>query len=223
MNKLLLTLLFVSTFTVQALDLFKAEYDVYKGGKKIGLSSIELTSDAPFYSLANKTNGTHGMASFLGFKRTESTLFTYNDDQFQIESYQMKQKVAFNKRQSEYQIDKQSKMVYGNHKGKDWQSKTPTVFSTPNLVSLNLSQDICKDKKLGLDYQVLKDAKIKGYNFKIVSEKNGVIEIDRIHSKPSRITKTWLDTNQQCLPVRTYHIEDGEDPVETKLIKITFL
>ena len=202
--------------------MFKAEYTVYKDGKKIGLSSIELAQEAPFYTFTDKTNGTHGMASFLGFKRVEETLFTESNNQFLPESYKMEQKVAFNKRHSEYQVDKENMIVYGNStKGNDWQSEVPPVFSTPNLVSLNLFQDICAGKTSNLNYLVLKDGVVKNYNFKITSQVNGIIEIDKIHTKPSRITKTWLDKSQKCLPIRTYHIEEDEEPLETKLIKLT--
>ena len=221
MIKQVLILITIS-FNSYALDLFKAEYEVYKDGKKIGLSNTELTESAPFFTITDNTNGTHGMASFLGFKRHETTLFIEKNKQFLPESYEMKQKVAFNKRQSEFQIDSENQMAYGSHKGDDWQMKIPAVFSTANLVSLNLFTDICAGKTSGLDYQVLKDGKIKNYSFKITSQKDNIIEVDKIHSKVSRVTKTWLDKNQKCLPVRTYHIEEGEDSVETKLIKVTF-
>jgi hypothetical protein len=222
MIKNIIVLLTFTAFHASAMDLFKAEYTVFKDGKKIGQSSTELSMDAPFYVLTDKTNGTHGMASFLGFKRTEKTLFTESDNVFVPESYKMDQKVAFKKRQSDYQVDSENKMAYGKHKGKDWQISTPETFTTPNLVALNLSQDICAGNTSDLIYTLVKDGKIKKYQFTITSEKDGIIEIDKVHSKPSRVTKTWLDKNQHCLPIKTYHIEEGEEPLETKLIKMTF-
>jgi len=213
-------LLLIVTFNAYALDLFKAEYTVFKDGKKIGLSSIELTKNNPFYTITDKTNGTHGMASFLGFKRSETTLFTESDGKFYPESYEMKQKVAFNKRHSDYQVDKETQMAYGKHKGDQWQTKIPDVFSSPNLVSLNLFRDVCQNKTTGLNYKVLKNGELKNYAFKITSHIDDIIEVDKIHSKPSRITKTWLDTKQNCLPIRTYHIEEGEDALETKLVQL---
>ena len=218
-KKILLLLLI--TLNVSAIEPFKAEYTVFKDSKKIGLSSIELSYDAPFYTIKDITNGTHGMASFLGFKRFETSLFTEKEGVFTPESYSMNQKVAFNKRQSDYQVDHESHIVVGKHKGDNWQLEAPTTFSTPNLVSLTLFQDICAGKTQNLNYTVIKDGKIKPYNFKITSTKDNIVEVDKLHSKPERITKTWLDTKQKCLPVRTYHIEEGEDPIETKLIKIS--
>ena len=144
-------LLLLLSVNVQALDLFKADYKVYKDGKEIGSSSIELSQDAPFYKITDKSNGTHGMASFLGFKRTEETLFLDNNGQFLPESYKMYQKVAFNKRSSEFQIDAEKHTAYGKYKGDEWQSPVPTVFSTPNLVSLNLFKDICSGEKENLN------------------------------------------------------------------------
>lgn len=218
-KKLFIFSIFI-VFNAAALDTFKADYTVFKDGKKIGLSSIQLSQDAPFYVLSDITNGTHGMASFLGFKRSEVTIFRESNGQMLADSYEMKQKVAFNKRQSEYQVDAEMQMVYGNHKKDDWQIKTPAAFLTPNLVSLILFQDICAGKTNNLNYPVLKAGKVVNYSFKITSQKDGIIEVDKIHSKPSRITKTWLDSKQQCLPIRTYHIEEGEDALETKLLQL---
>ena len=219
MIKNILLFLLVTT-NASALEPFKAEYTVFKDGKKIGLSSIELSYEAPFYTLTDNTNGTHGMASFLGFKRLEVSLFTEKDGVFLPETYSMNQKVAFNKRKSNYQVDNKNHLVVGKHKDDNWQLDAPAVFTTPNLVSLTLFQDICAGKTKNLDYTIIKDGKIKHYSFKISSSLDNIIEVDKLHSKPSRITKTWLDTNQMCLPIKTYHIEEGEDPIETKLIKI---
>lgn len=209
------------TFNAQALDLFKAEYSVFKDGKKIGRSSIHLTHEDALYTITDKTDGTHGMASFLGFKRSEKTLFTSNDDLFSPESYKMIQKVAFNKRHSNYKIDQQNNKVSGSYKGKDWQLETEHHFLTPNLVSLKLFMDVCEGQKDNLNYDVLKKGSIHTYQFRITSENKNIIEIDKIHSKASRITKMWLDTNQNCLPIRTYHNEEGEESLETKLLSFS--
>ena len=220
MIKKTLILLLISS-TASALEPFKADYTVFKDGKKIGISSIELIYEAPFYTLSDTTNGTHGMASFLGFKRSEISLFTEDNGVFLPESYTMHQKVAFNKRNSDYQVDYENKVVIGKHKDDNWQLDAPALFSTPNLVSLNLFQDICAGKTENLNYTIIKDGKINQYDFTIVSKQDNIIEIDKAHTKPERITKTWLDTNQRCLPVKTYHIEEGEDPIETNLIKVS--
>ncbi len=217
----ILLILTLSVTNAYALDLFKADYTVFKDGKQIGNSSIELSKDAPFYTITDKTKGTHGMASLLGFKRSEITLFTEQNGDFIPESYQMKQKVAFNKRASEYQVDHENNQVYGSYKGDGWKLEVTDNFLTPNLVSLRLFNDVCEGKRSGLDYQVLKKGKIQPYRFVITSQKDNIVEVDKIHSKSSRITKMWLDINKQCLPIRTYHIEKGEDSLETKLVQLT--
>jgi hypothetical protein len=221
MIKNILLLLTLSTFNVSALDLFKANYTVYKDGKKIGKSSIELTKDKLNYVITDRTDGTHGMASFLGFIRTEETIFTDNNGFLSPDSYKLKQKVAFNKRNSNYNVDKENQKISGNYKGNDWQLETQEPFLTPNLVSLKLFMDICAGKIENLNYDVLKKGGIHSYQFKVTSRENNIIEVDKIHSKASRITKMWLDTNQQCLPIKTYHIEDDDESLETKLTKFT--
>lgn len=220
MIKKIFTLLLISS-TASAIEPFKAEYTVFKDGKKIGLSNIELSYDAPFYTITDSSNGTHGMASFLGFKRSEVSLFTEKEGIFSPKSYKLNQKVAFNKRKSNYQVDYENQIIVGKHKDENWQLQKPDFFSTPNLVSLTLFQDVCAGKTENLNYTIIKEGKAKVYNFKITSKQENIIEVDKLHSKPERITKTWLDTNQKCLPIKTYHIEEGEDPIETKLIKIS--
>jgi hypothetical protein len=171
--------------------------------------------------MTDNTIGTHGLASFLGFKRSETTRFTEKNDAFTPNSYAVKQKVAFKKNHSSYQVDDETQIVYGKHKGNDWQVNIPNNFLTPNLVSLKLFQDICAKKTSGLNYTILKNGELKKYSFKISSTQNNIIEIDKIHSNPNTITKTWLDSTQHCLPVKTYHKEKGEDALETKLNQLT--
>lgn len=207
---------------VAALDLFKAEYTVFKDGKQIGTSSIELTQDSSFYTITDNTIGTHGMASFLGFKRSETTHFTEKNNNFTPNYYEIKQKVAFQKKYSSYQVDEKTQMIYGKNKGNDWQVSIPNNFLTPNLVSLKLFQDICAKKTSVLNYNILKNGELKSYSFKISSTQNNIIEIDKIHSNPNTITKTWLDATQNCIPIKTYHKEKNEDALETKLTLLTF-
>jgi len=202
LRKLLLVSIMVS-YQVPALDLFKADYTVSKNGKQIGKSSIELNKNEPFYTITDKTTGTHGMASLLGFKRSETTIFLEENGELIPKSYQMKQKIAFNKRHSEYQVNSDNHKVVGKHRGDDWQLDTTDKFLTPNLVSLNLFNDICAGKRSDLNYKVLKKGKIQSYKFIITSQKDNIIEVDKIHSKPTRITKMWLDINEHCLPIRT--------------------
>ena len=222
MNKPILILFLFQSFSLSALDLFKAAYKVFKDGKEIGYNTLQLSQQGADFVMSDKTDGTHGMASFLGFKRSEETVFSDVDGVFHPKSYKMTQKVAFNKRTSEYQVDTETKTIQGTTKDIQWQLEIPKdAYSTPNLVSLNLANDIC-DGKTDLSYPILKNGEISSYQFKIIREENGIVEIDRVHSKPSRTTKTWLDKTRQCLPVRTYHKEEDEDAVETKLIEIKF-
>jgi hypothetical protein len=219
MTKYLILFSIFASFNICAVETFKAEYKVFKAGKEIGLSTIELLQDGDSYLLKDETDGTYGMASFLGFKRSETTVFYNIDGQMIPQSYQMMQKVAFNKRASNYQINFDSNSISGTHKGTVWKTNNfNQAYSTPNLVKINLALDICSGKTDNLNYDVLDAGKIKQYNFIIENELDGIIEVHKIHTTATRITKTWLNTKQNCLPVKTYHIEDGEDPIETQLI-----
>ncbi len=221
MIKLFILITFFSCCT-QAMNDFIADYEVYQDGKKSGLSSTELKRDGQLYSLTDKTNGTHGMASFLGFKRFEQTTFYFDNEQFMPQTYQMNQKIAFNKRQSSFAVSSDSDVINGKYKGKNWQMTRPETFSTTNLTSLQLSSDICAGKTNNLSYPILKNGKIKNYRFVITDQVDNIIEIDRVHSKSTRVTKTWLDKNQNCLPIRTFHLEEDKDPIETKLINVHY-
>lgn len=221
MNKLLIFILFFSC-SIQAMDAFIADYEVYRDGKKTGLSSTELKQEGTLYSLTDKTNGTHGMASFLGFKRFEQTTFYLDNERFSPQTYKMSQKVAFKKRQSSFAVSSDTDLINGKYKDKSWQMKRPETFTTTNLTSLQLSSDICDGKTSNLSYPTIKNGKIKNYRFVITDQVDNIIEIDKVHSKSSRVTKTWLDKNQNCLPIRTYHVEEGKAPIETKLINIQY-
>ena len=217
MYKFLFSLSIFLITNANSAEPFKAEYKVFKAGKEIGKSSIELSQKDDKLTLIDKTNGTHGMASFLGFKRSETTLFDSVDGTLLPVSYKMNQKVAFNQRKSNFKVENES--IEGKHKDKSFSLITPdNSFTTPNLVKLNLANDICNGKTESLSYQVIDSGKLKTYKFEIASVKENIVEVNKVHTKPHRITKTWLDSERQCLPVKTYHSEKDEDILETKII-----
>lgn len=194
---------------------FEAEYEVFRDDKILGSSSVKL-SKSDNYTLSDITKGTHGLASILGFSRFEETQFSHSGELFNPINYQMKQKVAFRKRQSNYKIF--DGKITGKSKGGNWELNKPeTFFSTPNLVKLNLAADVCNGKIDNLVYPVIDKAKVKNMTFILDSVKENIYELSIQHNKDTRSTKLWLDKNKNCLSVRTIHIEKGEK-METKLI-----
>lgn len=205
---------------VTPLEPFEARYVIYEDGDEMGESLVQLQKSQDHWQISSQVRGTHGMASLLGFKRKESTIFDWQPQAtipWRPRSYRFSQKVAFKKKTSQYETNPTNGQVSGKTGSKKWQLRPETPFITPNLVVLALADDLCRGKQ-DMRYQVLDKGKIKDYHFTVVGNENGLIKVAKEHGSPERITESWHDPQRQCLNVRSRHKEPGGDWLETVLV-----
>ena len=200
---------------------FEARYRVSEDGDEMGESVVRLFRDQNHWRLDSVVRGTHGLASLLGFKRTESTLFDWRyqppDDLWLPLSYRFSQKVAFKKKTSQFQYDPKTGIAHGKSGSRSWQLPIKPPFITPNLVVLTLARDLC-DGQQDIHYRVLDKGKVKDYHFTVVGTEKGLIKVTKEHGSPERVTESWHDPRRQCLNVRSRHKEPGDDWLETVLV-----
>jgi len=203
---------------------FEARYRIYKDGDEMGESVVKLLHDQNHWRLDSVVRGTHGLASLLGFKRSETTVFDWKyqppDDLWLPLSYRFSQKIAFKKKTSQFQYAPKTGLATGKSGSKTWQLPVKPPFISPSLVILTLAKDLC-DGQQDMRYRVLDKGKIKDYHFTVVGTENGLIKVTKEHGSPERITESWHDPQRQCLNVRSRHKEPGDDWLETVLVSTT--
>ncbi|WP_395375267.1 hypothetical protein [Marinicella sp. W31] len=217
--RLTLLILLLSSYHCFALSDFEAEYQILKDGKVTGQQKTTFKVASPqTYILKDTTKGTKGLASMLGFKRTETTELEFTASGLNALNHQMQQKISFKKKR--YHFKKTDNTYIGKHKGDTFQTEDINVLSS-HAIPIGLSLISCQQPGQH-QFTVLKSERSKVYNFQSQLQGDGLIRVDRIYSpERKRTTSIWLDPKQNCLPIKSRHQEDGEDPIETRLLNLT--
>ena len=197
---------------------FQATYHIYKDGKVMAEQKTTLKKAATGeYILSDKTIGTHGLASFTGFERTETSSFTTDSNHWTVSHHKMKQKVAFSKRQFSFSNDGQNAQITGSHKKKPFVLSNNEHPIAAHMLSVRLSALACFNQKTTFTVPVLKSKKLSQYQFTATTQTNKLIKVSRKY--PDNIAKKshiWFDPTQNCLAVKTQYTDDG-DLIETKI------
>ncbi len=200
---------------------YEATYSVSRGGKAMAKQTTTYLSSAKQHKLSDSTEGTHGLASFTGFKRTETTLFETAQGKVTSIDHNMRQKVAFKKKSYQFKLSATENTINGKNK-KPFKIETHIKPISSHMLPLWLSAQVCKKassqvKKISIP--VLKSKNIKTYDFNIYAEAEHLIRVERVYPTDSqKSSMIWLNKNTNCLPVKTLHKETDEPVIETTLL-----
>ena len=203
----------------QHLSNYEATYDVFRNGKVMAEQKTKVEkSTAQKYTLTDVTTGTKGLAAFTGFKRSESSNFTSLNADWVVQKHKMQQKVTFSKRNYSFQQNEQSKQIEGIHKKETFLLNN--IQEQPiaaHMLPLRIAHLACREHKTKFKVTLLKSKKTNTFRFTASTEDNGLIKVARKYPKKSnKKSYIWLDPKQQCITVRSKHIDDDE-VIETKL------
>lgn len=225
MKLLAFVTLFLFTFSSHSEDLraFEAKYDITRAGKKTGEQITKLTHlNQNLWRLEDQIKGTNGMASLIGFSRSEITDFEYKDGQFNAKRHTMLQKAAFSKKVYQFIWDETKNHFEVKHKGKDTEFKpvNQNIISA-QMMPLALSMAAClQQPKLTLN--VLKSKWPKTYDF--VFDQTTHTNARRVYdAKENKSSQVWFDKRQNCLPIKQSHKDNDEPEIITTLVTINWL
>ncbi|MCB1584266.1 MAG: hypothetical protein R3E90_14320 [Marinicella sp.] len=218
------SLLIVSSFSF-AVELrpYEATYSITRDGKKTGEQITRLTrTGKDSWRIEDHIAGTNGLASFIGFNRTEITDFTQERGQFQTTKHTMQQEAAFSKKQYQFtwnEVLNQFEIQYKDQKV-SYTPKNETIIST-QLMPLLLSLAACEQQQK-LELNVLKNKQPRTYHF--IIEKQPQNTAKRIYEENiNKSTQMWFDDKRQCLSVKQIHKDNDEPVIETQLIDFNWL
>ena len=225
MKLFILILCSISAFKTHCFELmaYEAKYDINRGGKKTGEQITRLTQLAPnLWRIEDQITGTNGMASFIGFSRSETTDFSTSKNRYFATKHRMQQKAAFSKKNYQF-IWKDDKKLYeidDNNKKVVLSPVNKNIVSA-QLMSLILADAACSQKS-EMDLTVLKNKQPKDYLFKINTKDS--LNAERVYDRQSKkSTQIWFDKNRLCLPIKQIHKENDEPTIETSLIDFKWL
>lgn len=219
---LILTIVPFSGFSAD-LKPFEATYNITRDGKKTGEQTTKLTqTNNNLWQIEDKIIGTNGLASMIGFSRTERTEFKLFEGKLVAMNHHMQQKAAFSKKKYAFNWDENSQQYQINHKDKTHQySPNKHNIISAQLMPLSLALAAC-DHQEKLDLWVLKNKKPKNYHFTINNQ--NPMSAQRIYGESiKKKSITWFDDKNMCLPVKQSHTDNNDPKIETTLTKFKWL
>ncbi len=204
---------------------FRAEYELYRNGKLMGSSVIELSKSRRGYQFATTSQSEGGWASLLGGAEIkEVSEFNVNGDVFQPISYSYRQSVSVKTRKRDITFDWNKKWAR-----EDDGDNVVSYLLEPgsldrNLVVLALAQDL-KAQRTNLDHVVAYKGEAANWNFKNVRTEKvstalGVIEasrVERVRDNKDRSTISWHAPKYDYLPIKIQQLEPNGDSIEMRL------
>ncbi len=220
---LFLTIFSCSVGFAAELKPFEAKYSISRDGKKTGEQTTQLTQLGDnLWQIKDQIIGTNGLASVIGFSRTEITEFTVNEGLFQATKHSMEQKAAFSKKRYDFVWNTAAQIFDITHKDKKstYVPQQKHIIST-HLMPIALAYAACQQQQ-SIELKVLKNKQPKTYQFKI--DTNTPKTAQRVYGEQvKKTTKTWFDESKQCLPIKQIHQNHDEPLIETQLLDFTWL
>jgi len=219
----LYTLLFTAQSNATEIQPFEATYEVIRGGKVTGKQTTlveKLSGDK--WIIKDSIIGTSGMASLIGFKRTETTEFIYQGNEIFATHHEMFQKAAFNKKSYTFDWQPTKSNYVIKHKDQNhWLDTQGKPVISSQLMPMVLAQAACRQQDT-VNLLVLKSTKVKPYQFNISHQKTLIAE--RVYNdQQTKASKTTLDPQRQCLPIEQSHQDNSKPLIVTRLINFKWL
>lgn len=212
----------------QAFNGFKADYIVYRAGKKHGDAQRYLKLSDQRYQLGYSSD-----ISWMIFsdKRQETSDFTVQDGQIQPLRYVMQRSGSGPNRYYELNLDPQNKTLAEGKMQKtkpvSWQDDWQDQISYQLQLALDL-----KAGKTEFHYNVLnRNGNSKMYHYKVVTEEVlplpygnvNTIRIARIDSSNEKQVYAWLAPELDYMLVRLWRGEDNVEQFDVQLHKLEWL
>ncbi len=200
-------------------------FDSSRNGKPLGETRVTLKPlDGERWEFAFDTRATRGMASFIGFKFREYSVFRWRDGRPETVDYGYAKKTGFNRKRRSLHIDAERQTITGE----DDDGKFAIPYQ-PHLVDRNLTLvAISQDLRAGrseLRYALANKRAISHREFAIdgletVATSRGpmaTVRVVRILGNPGRMTTLWLAPTLDYQPVQVRQVEADGETIELKL------
>jgi hypothetical protein len=199
---------------------FTAEYDLYRNGKRLGTTVVELSREDTgtwVYELDSKAR--RGIIGLVGAGYEESTRWLKSGDRLMPLTFRRKQHVAFSNRSYEAHFDWTAKRAWGRARDREWQVANLDGDTLDRLlVNLALVRDL-RCGRQELIYKVLEKGDLDTWRFNrrgktTVTTPHGefqTVKIAKHHDNPQRESLTWHAPALDWIAVRIEHQDDVDE------------
>lgn len=228
---LISTLLLVSLTAIGAEPppSFEADYEFYRNDKLIGESTISLSVDDTQWAMRSDTEGTKGVARFLGVKEWSLSEGGWLDGAPRPGTFEQEVKVAFKTIATSADFDWEAGQVVSIHKDGETILQTVPGLLDPVSVGLRVRAGLSGGEQEWRLPMVDED-EIEVQHFRVAETASldtalGCLEthrVDKIRGPQSkRYTQTWYADDLGFVPVYIAHGKTDGDHLESRIVSLT--
>lgn len=215
-----------ASFSPSPIPPYIAQYTLYRGGKNIGLGTIQLKS------IDEKTwqFGTESSASVMFFSAQdkETSTFIWENSYPKPLHFEKRMSLPFKDRFTTQTFDWPNMKETGENEKRQWQTDLQTGTHDIQTQVLSLQVDLLKGRK-DFHYKVSKKGSIRDYRYSVVGiemldtdiGKLKTVRVEREHDKDDdRQTITWFALEHLYIPVRLQFFEEGDEEGDLRIKSI---
>jgi hypothetical protein len=222
---LTLGLLTIATLA-QAVEPFRASYDVYRGGRALGVATLSLTPDGGRWRVDLVMDG-KGLVGLAGLNAQQSTVFDEVNGAYRPLAQSTVRKVLFTRKQTTGVYDWNARKATWSGDVKKTR-RAPVDLQPGDMSGLLINLAVIRDAQPGrtLDYRYVDSGRARPQQYVVnatpeemsVGElRYSALRVDRVQSG-SEQTSIWVAEGVPT-PIRILQRENGEDTYDLRLIE----
>ncbi|MGY4516771.1 DUF3108 domain-containing protein [Lysobacter sp. HA18] len=210
----------------QAMQPFHATYDVYRGGRDLGVATLQVVPDGSHWRVDLVMDG-KGLIGLAGLNAQQSTVFDEVNGAYRPLSQSTLRKMLFTRKQTTGVYDWASqRAVWTGDMKKTRQA--PVALQAGDMSGLLINLAVIRDAQPGqtLQYRYVDSGRARLQRYTVATQPDDIsvgelqysaLRVDRVQSGDEQ-TSIWVADGVPT-PIRILQRENGEDTYDLRLIE----
>ncbi|HEY4582337.1 MAG TPA: DUF3108 domain-containing protein [Lysobacter sp.] len=222
----LLPLLFAVAGTAWAVEPFHATYDVYRGGRAIGVATLQVVRDGGRWRIDLVMDG-KGLVGLAGLNAQQSTVFDEVNGTYRPLAQSTVRTLLFTRKQTTGTYDwSAGRATWTGDVKKTRQA--PVAIQPGDMSGLLINLAVIRDARPGalLQYRYVDSGRVRPHRY-AVSAQTEAMTVDELHYDALRVDRVQSGAEQTSIwvaegvptPIRILQRENGEDTYDLRLIE----
>lgn len=210
-----------------AVEPFRASYEVYRGGRAIGVATLQVVRNAQGHWRVDLDMDGKGLAGLAGIHAQQSTVFVDAGTSYRPLSQSTVRRVLFTRKQSTGVYDWSTRRARWTGDVKETR-RAPVDLQPGDMSGLLINLAVIRDAQPGrtLEYRYVDTGRVRPHRYAVAAEpeemvvgelRYSALRVDRVQSG-SEQTSIWVAEGVPT-PIRMLQRENGEDTYDLRLIE----
>jgi hypothetical protein len=220
-------LLLLAAGAATAVEPFSASYEVYRGGRALGVATLQVVRNAQGHWRVDLDMDGKGLAGLAGIHAQQSTVFVEDGPVYRPLSQSTVRRVLFTRKQSTGIYEWQARKARWTGDVKQTR-RAPVDLQPGDMSGLLINLAVVRDAQAGrtLDYRYVDTGRARPHRYVVGTEPEEVavgelrysaLRVDRVQGG-SEQTSIWVAEGVPT-PIRMLQRENGEDTYDLRLIE----